>query len=113
MSNETVPDHITVDNTREGRWECAVCGAIGPNVEYDTLKAHAKDKHPDKWDAFKEAELAMDGDVATGPIVGAIAISGMFSVGVFVGTWSLLAAFIAYVLGAVLSFVALWVMGYA
>jgi hypothetical protein len=110
MRTETT-DNAAVDNTRANRWECAVCGAIGPNPEYDTLEEHAQDKHPEKWKEF--VELGIGDDVAVWPMAAAIVLGVGGSVAMFLWTWSLLAAMGGYVLTAIVTWTMLWVVGYA
>lgn len=112
MSAETRADAMNVDNTREGRWECAVCGAIGPNPDYDSLKAHAQDKHPEKWGEFTDA-TGIGEPVAVKPILAAIALGILASVAATALTLNLAAGLGAYVFVACLAYSILWVMGYA
>lgn len=112
MSAETTAKAMDVDNTREGRWKCAVCGSMGPNPEYDSLEDHAKDKHPDKWDEFTDA-TGMGEDVPIKAIAGAIGLAIATSVAVFAATWSLALSILGYVFVACLAYAILWVVGYA
>jgi hypothetical protein len=109
----TTTDPANADNTRANRWECAVCGAIGPNAEYDSLDAHAREKHPEEYREYTEAALGIDDDVAIWPMGAAIVLGVVASVAAFAVTWNLLLATGAYVLSAIVTWTGLWVVGYA
>lgn len=109
MSQQTEVENL--DTTREGHWECAVCGAIGPNPDYDTLDDHAQDKHPEKYREMVETGIGQD--VPLWPIGAAIVLGVGASVAAFAVTWSLLVATGAYVLTTVTAWTLAWVVGYA
>lgn len=99
-----------LDDMREHKWECAVCGAIGPNPEFDTLDGHAQAKHPEEWKRFVEQGIGED--VPMGPIVGVIGGSIAVAVGVFYLSWSLGIALLSYIGAVVVGYTFMVVTGH-